>query len=158
LSSVALAEGNRADGRRYLAAAPDWAQLTDDSAERARITAMHSRWAVADGEFQQAAALARQSLAGYKKAGDRHGMTAPLERLSEITFRSGDLQASREHIEEALGLVRGMCKVCTENLISELAQVLSALGDDPDAVSDLLAERDRLRVELGFPGRDPWTV
>jgi predicted ATPase/DNA-binding SARP family transcriptional activator len=158
LSSVALAEGNQADARRYLAAAPDWARLTGDSAERARITAMYSRWAVTDGDIQQAAALARQSLGWYKEAGDRHGMAAPLERLSEITYRGGDLQASREHIEEALDLVRGMCKVCTENLISDLAQVLSAQGDDPGAVSDLLTERDRLRVELGFPGRDPWTV
>jgi predicted ATPase/DNA-binding SARP family transcriptional activator len=158
LSSVALAEGNRADARRYLAAATDWAQLTDDSAERARITAMHSRWAVTDGEIEQAAALARESIAGYKKAGDRHGMTAPLERLSEIAYGGGDVQASREHIEEALDLVRGMCKVCTENLISDLVQVLSAQGDDLDTVGGLLAERDRLRVELGFPGRDPWTV
>ena len=158
LSCVALAEGNRADARGYLAAAPDWARLTDDNAERARITAMHSRWAVTDGKIQQAAALARESLAGYKKAGDRHGMAAPLERLSEIAYRSGDLQASREHIEEALDLVRGTCKVCTENLISDLAQVISAQGTDPAAVTSLRAERDRLRVELGLPGRDPWTV
>ena len=158
LSCVALAEGNRADARGYLNAAPAWARLTDDRAERARITAMLSRWAVTDGELQQAAALARESLAGYKKAGDRHGMAAPLERLSEIAYRGGDLRASREHIEEALDLVRGICRVCTENLLSDLAQVISAQGDDPAAVRSLLAERDRLRVELGLPGRDPWTV
>jgi predicted ATPase len=158
LSCVALAEGDRAGARRYLTAAPDWARLTDDSVSRARITAMRSRWAVTDGKIGQAAALARESLAGYKKAGDRHGMAAPLERLSEIAYRGGDLQASRAHIEEALDLVRGICKVCTENLISDLAQALSAQGDDPAAVRSLLAERDRLRVELGLPGRDPWTV
>jgi non-specific serine/threonine protein kinase len=158
LSCVALAEGNRADARRYLTAAQDWARLTDDSVERARITAMLSRAAATEGEAGQAAALARESLAGYKKAGDRHGMAAPLERLSEIAYRGGDLRASREHIEEALGLVRGICKVCTENLLSDLAQVTSAQGDDPAAVRSLLAERDRLRVELGLPGRDPWTI
>jgi tetratricopeptide (TPR) repeat protein len=158
LACVALAEGNWADARHYFTAAPDWARLTKDNAERARITAMLSRWAVTDGEIQQATALARESLAWYEKAGDRHGMTAALERLSDIAYRRGDLQASREHIEEALGLVQGMCKVCTENLISDLAQVLSAQGDDPAAVGHLLAERDRLRVEVGLPGRDPWTV
>lgn len=158
LSCVALAEGNRADACRYLTAAPDWARLTDDSVEQARITAMLSRWAVTDGDVEQAAVLARESLAEYKKAGDRHGMAAPLERLSEIAYRGGDLQASRGHIEEALDLVRGTCKVCTENLLSDLAQVISAQGDDPTAVRSLLAERDRLRVELGLPGRDPWTV
>jgi hypothetical protein len=105
-----------------------------------------------------AAALACESLAGYKKSGDRHGMAAPLERLSEIAYRSGDLRTSRERIEEALDLVRGICKVCTENLLSDLAQVISAQGDDPAAVRGLLAERDRLRVEIGLPGRDPWTV
>lgn len=158
LSCVAVAEGNRAESRRYLTAAPDWARLTDDSTERARITAMLSRAAVIDGELQQAAALARESLAGYKKAGDCHGMAAPLERLSEIAYRGGNLQASREHIEEALDLVRGTCKVCTESLSSDLAYVISAQANDPAAVRRLLAERDRLRVELGLPGHDPWTV
>jgi predicted ATPase/DNA-binding SARP family transcriptional activator len=158
LACVALAEGNRAESRRYLAAAPDWARLTNDSAERARITAMLSRGAAADGEAGQAAALARESLAGYQKAGDRHGMAAPLERLSEIAYRRGDLRASREHIQEALDLVRGICKVCTENLISDLAQVISAQGGDSATVRRLLAERDRLRVEIGLPGHDPWTV
>jgi predicted ATPase/DNA-binding SARP family transcriptional activator len=158
LSCVALAEGDRASARRYLTAAPDWVQLADGNAERARITVMRSRWAITDGEIQQAAALARESLAGFEKAGDRHGMAEPLERLSEIAYRRGDLQASREHIEEAFGLVQGTCKVCTENLISDLAQVLNAQGGDPAAVHHLLAERDRLRVELGLPGRDPWTV
>ncbi len=119
---------------------------------------MRSRGAVADGEVQQAAALARESLAGYKKTGDRHGMAAPLERLSEIAYLGDDLRAAREHIEEALDLVRGICRVCTENLISDLAQVLSTQGDDPAAVRRLRAERDRLRVELGLPGRDPWRV
>ncbi len=158
LSCVALAEGNRAESRRYLTAAPEWSRLTDDSAERARITAMLSRGALTDGEVQQAAALARESLAGYKRAGDCHGMAAPLERLSEIAYRDGDLQTSRELIEEALDLVRGTCKVCTENLSSDLAHVISAQGDAPAAVRRLLAERDRLRVELGLPGHDPWTV
>jgi len=159
LSAVALAEGNRAEARRYLTAAPDWARLTDDTAaERARITAMLSRAAIIDDEVQQAAALARESLAEYKKTGNRHGMVGPLERLSDIAYRGGDLQASREHIEEALGLVRGLCKVCTENMISNLAHVLSAQSDDPAVVHRLLAERDRLRVELGLPGHDPWTV
>jgi tetratricopeptide (TPR) repeat protein len=158
LSCVALAEGNRADARGYLSAAPDWARLTDDNVERARITAMLSRWAVTEGEVEHAATLARESLAEYKKAGDRHGLVAPLERLSDIAYRGGDLRASREHIEEALDLVRGICKVCTENLLSDLAHVASAQGDDPAAISSLLAERDRLRVELGLPGRDPWTV
>jgi hypothetical protein len=158
LSAVSLAEGNRAEARSYLTAAPDWARLTDDTAEQARITAMLSRAAVIDGDLRQAAALARESLAGYKKAGNRHGMAAPLERLSEIAYHRDDLQASREHIEEALDLVRGTCKVCTENLISDLAQVLSAQGDDPAAVRRLLAERDRLRVELGLPGGRPWTI
>ena len=158
LSCVALAEGNRAESRRYLTAAPDWARPTDDSAERARITAMLSRAAVIDGKLQQAAVLARESLAGYKKAGDCHGMAAPLERLSKIAYRGGDLQASREHIEEALDLVRGTCKVCTENLSSDLARVISAQANDPAVVRRLLAERDRLRVELGLPGHDPWTV
>ncbi len=158
LSCVALAEGNRAGALGYLAAAPDWARLTDDNAERARITAMRSRWAVSDGRARQAAALARESLGEYKKAGDRHGMAAPLERLSEIAYRRGDLEASREHIEEALDLVQGICKVCTESLISDLAQVIGAQGDDPAAVHRLLADRDRLRVELGLPGHDPWTV
>jgi hypothetical protein len=92
------------------------------------------------------------------KAGDRHGMTNPLERLSNVAYRLGDLEASREHIEEALDYARGLCKVCTENLISDLAQVLTAQGGDPAAVRRLLAERDRLRVQLGFPGREPWTV
>jgi hypothetical protein len=85
-------------------------------------------------------------------------MVGPLERLSDIAYRGGDLQASREHIEEALDLVRGLCKVCTENMISNLAHVLTAQGHDPAAVRTLLAERDRLRVELGLPGHDPWTV
>ena len=69
-------------------------------------------------DIRQAAALARESLAGYMGAGDRHGMTAPLERLSDVAYR---------------------CR-------------------DPAAVRRLLTERDRLRVQLGFPGRDPWTV
>jgi len=43
-------------------------------------------------------------------------------------------------------------------MISNLAQVLSAQDDDPDAVRRLLTERDRLQVELGLPGHDPWTV
>jgi ATP/maltotriose-dependent transcriptional regulator MalT len=159
LSAVALAEGNRAEARRYLTAAPDWARLTDNTAdERARITALLSRAALIDDEIQQAAALARESLAEYKKTGNRHGMVGPLERLSHIAYRGGDLQAAREHTQEALDLVRGLCKVCTENLISNLAQVLTAQGDDPAAVRRLLAERDRLRVELGLPGHDPWTV
>jgi len=158
LSWVALAEGNRAEARHYLAAAPDWARLTDDTAERARITAMRARWAVIDGDLRQAAVLARESLAEYKKTGNRHGMVGPLERLSHIAYRGGDLQAAREHIEEALDLVRGLCKVCTENTLTDLAQVLSAQGHDPAAVRTLLAERDRLRVELGLPGHDPWTV
>ena len=158
LSCVALAEGNRTEARGYLTAVPDWVRLTDDNAERARITAMLSRAAVADGEVQRASALARESLSGYKQAGDRHGMAAPLERLSEIAYRAGDLRASREHIEEALDLVGGICKVCTENLLSELAQVISAQGDDPGAVRRLLAERDRLRVELDLPAGDPWTI
>jgi predicted ATPase/DNA-binding SARP family transcriptional activator len=159
LAAVALAEGNRAEARRYLTAAPEWARLTDDTAaDRARITAMLSRAAIIDGEIQQAAALARESLAEYKKTRNRHGMAGPLERLSEIAYRSGDLQASREHIKEALDHVRGLCKVCTENMISNLAHVLSIQGDDPAAVNRLIAERDRLRVELGLPGHDPWTI
>jgi predicted ATPase/DNA-binding SARP family transcriptional activator len=159
LAGVALAEGNRAEARRYLAATQDWAGLADDTTTaRARITALRSHWAITDGDLQQAAALARESLAGYKKAGDRHGMTNPLERLSNVAYRRGDLEASREHIEEALDYARGLCKVCTENLISDLAQVLTAQGSDPAAVRRLLAERDRLRVQLGFPGREPWTV
>ena len=157
LSGVALAEGNRAEARSYLTAAPDWARH-NDTAERARITAMLSRAAIIDGEIQQAAALARESLAEYKKTGNRHGMVGPLERLSDIAYRGGDLRAAREHIQEALDLVRGLCKVCTENLISDLAQVLSAQGNDQAAVRRLLAERDRLRVELGLPGHDPWTI
>jgi hypothetical protein len=158
LSCVALAEGNQAAARRYLAAAPHWARLTDDSATRARITAIRAHWAVTDGEIQQAAALASESLAWYRKAGDRHGMANPLARLSDIAYRGGDLRAAREHIEEALGLVRGLCKLCTEDLICDLAQVRSAQGDDPAAVRTLLAERDRLRLELGLPGHDPWTI
>jgi tetratricopeptide (TPR) repeat protein len=159
LSVVALAEGNRAEARRYLTAAPDWARLTDDTAaERARITALLSRAAIIDDDLQRAAALAREALAEYKKAGNRHGMAGPLERLSDIAYRGGDLQASREHIEEALDLVRGLCKVCTENMISNLAHVRSAQGDDPAAVRPLLAERDRLRVELGLPPHDAWTL
>src|SRR5262249_61928849 len=126
--------------------------------ERRRITAMLSRAAVIDGDLQQAAVLARESLAEYKKTGNRHGMVGPLERLSHIAYRGSDLQAAREHIEEALGLVRGLCKVCTENTLTDLAQVLSAQGHDPATVSTLLAERDRLRVELGLPGHDPWTA
>ena len=85
-------------------------------------------------------------------------MVGPLERLSEIAYLGGDLQAAREHIQEALNLVRGLCKVCTENMISNLAYVLSAQDDDPAAVRRLLTERDRLQVELGLPGHDPWTV
>jgi predicted ATPase len=157
LSLIALAEGDRAGAREYLNAAPGWARLTDDGAEWARIALMLSRWVVMDHELERAAALAHESLAGYRKAGDRHGQAAPLERLSEIAYRNGDLRGSRAYIEEALGLVRDMCKVCTENLLSELAQVISTQGDGPAAVRSLLAERDRLRVELGLPGRDPWT-
>jgi hypothetical protein len=85
-------------------------------------------------------------------------MVGPLERLSDIAYRGGDLQAARAHLQEALGLVRGLCKVCTENMISNLAHVLSAQGGDPAAIRTLLAERDRLRLELGLPGHDPWTI
>ena len=38
---------------------------------------MIGRAAVIDGDLRQAAALAHESLAGYKKAGNRHGMAAP---------------------------------------------------------------------------------
>jgi predicted ATPase len=77
--------------------------------------------------------------------------------LGEIAYRRGDLRAARGHLEEGLALARAICKVCTQNLLAELAEVAAAQGGDPAEVTSLRAERDRLQVELGLPPRDPWT-
>jgi hypothetical protein len=85
-------------------------------------------------------------------------MAGPLEKLGEIAYRSGDLADARRHLEEALQLVRGICKVCTESLLSELADVIGSQGDNSTMVASLLYERDTLRVELGLPAIEPWTI
>jgi hypothetical protein len=106
--------------------------------------------------MEHATALANESLADYKQLGDRHGMATPLERLSELAYRAGDLPAARRHIEEALELVRGICNCCRYDLLSELAQVISDQGNDTTAVAGLLHECDTLRVELGLAAIEPW--
>jgi hypothetical protein len=117
---------------------------------------MLSRFAIADGDMERATALANESLADYKKLGDRHGMASPLDHLGELAYRVGDFRAARQHLEEALQLIRGICKVCTENLLSDLAEVISTQGDDTTDTAMLLQERDRLRVELGLRTVNPW--
>jgi predicted ATPase/DNA-binding SARP family transcriptional activator len=156
LSQVALAEGHQDEARRYLTSAPEWARLADHRSERARTTSMLSRFAIADGEMERATTLANESLADYKKLGDRHGMASPLRHLGELAYRVGDFRAARRHLEEALQLIRGICKVCTENVLSDLAEVISAQGGDTIDTASLLHERDRLRVELGLRTTNPW--
>jgi predicted ATPase len=157
LVCVAFAEGNLTDVRRLLAPSPDWALRTGNSSERARTMMLTCRLAIKDGGIRLAEAVARESLATYQRTGDRHGMTSPLEFLGEIAYRRGDLRAARAHLEEGLALARAICKVCTQNLLAELAEVAAAQGGDPAEVTSLRAERDRLQVELGLPPRDPWT-
>jgi tetratricopeptide (TPR) repeat protein len=157
LVCVAFAEGNLPDVRRLLTPPPDWALRTGNSSERARTMMLTCRLAIKDGGIRLAEAVARESLATYQRTGDKHGMTSPLEFLGEIAYRRGDLPAARGHLEEGLALARAICKVCTQNLLAELAEVAAAQGGDPAEVTSLRAERDRLRVELGLPPRDPWT-
>jgi tetratricopeptide (TPR) repeat protein len=150
LAQLALTEGDRVEARRHLTAALEWAPLAEDSWNTSKTTWELGRLALEEGDDDQAAALGSRAVAAYEAVGDSHGQSGALMILGEVALRAGDLATAHKQYERALHQVRGTCKVCTENALYGLAQVLKAEGDTATADS-LLAQRRELRVELGLP-------
>jgi len=74
-------------------------------------------------QHERGTALARESLAGFRAAGDQWGQTMSLELLGVLARRRGAFAAAVSAFEEALGVVRDL------GLRDEVPFLLADLGD-----------------------------
>jgi predicted ATPase/class 3 adenylate cyclase len=113
-----------------------------DASEEAACLNNLALVAEAEEDFEQAAALLRRAVAGFRQVGRR--VDVPLNNLSRVTARLGDIEASEELASEALSIARDSGDL---EQVLDITQWMSWLSIRQDRIPEAL-RRQREGVEL----------
>jgi tetratricopeptide (TPR) repeat protein len=150
--------GHLSEGRERLTELLAQTESGRDEAESAIVwaKALHGASVLAfrQGDFGQAAALADDSLALHRKAGDIAGMAAALSCLGLVARGQGDYVRASALYEESLALRRGLADTWgIANMLTNLGIMARTQGDDARA-AELCEESLGLCRDL----RDTWGI
>ena len=157
LGCLALARQEYASARRSLTRGLSISQEIDDRAGVAHSQLLLARVAHHTGDNDEAAHLARTSLAIYRAANDSIAMSWALHSLVHYAIDQGELRHAHAALEEGLSLAMESGYRWGTIAMLEAAAALAAAEEQPVRALRLAGAADALREPIGAPLSPDWT-
>ena len=101
------------------------------------------------GEYERAAALIEEALAGHRALGDAYGVATSLANLAYVAHDRGDLEIARANVRESLQLSYSIGDELTLSWVLSLAAALVLAGGDAEPAARVCAAADALCKDHG---------